>query len=133
MGRITVSVKVGNLLEPSANIAIQALVDTGSAYMVLPTAWRQRLGNLDSIREVQVQLGDQTQRTADVCGPVKIELEGFPPVYGEVLFIEMISYEGNYEPLLGYIPLEQAQAAVDMLGHRLMPVKMVDLKSIILT
>lgn len=26
-------------------------------------------------------------------------------------------------PLLGYVILEQAQAAVDMLGHRLVPVR----------
>lgn len=34
----------------------------------------------------------------------------------------------EYEPLLGYIILEQAQAAVDMLGHRLVPVKYIDMK-----
>ena len=36
--------------------------------------------------------------------------------------------EGEYEPLLGYVILEQAQAAVDMLGHRLVPVKYIDMK-----
>ena len=46
----------------------------------------------------------------------------------EVLFIEMQPEEGSYEPLIGYIPLEQAQAAVDMLGHRLIKVSLVDLK-----
>jgi len=35
---------------------------------------------------------------------------------------------GEYEPLIGYVILEQAQAAVDMLGHRLVPVKRMDLK-----
>jgi hypothetical protein len=35
---------------------------------------------------------------------------------------------GEYEPLVGYIALEQAGAAVDMLGHRLVHVKRVDLK-----
>ncbi len=34
----------------------------------------------------------------------------------------------NYEPLLGNVILEQAQAAVDMLGHRLVPVKYIDMK-----
>ena len=37
--------------------------------------------------------------------------------------------EGEYEPLLGYVILEQAQAAVDMLGYRLVPVKYIDMKS----
>ena len=36
--------------------------------------------------------------------------------------------DGEYEPLLGYIILEQAQAAVDMLSHRLGPVKYIDCK-----
>jgi len=33
-----------------------------------------------------------------------------------------------YEPLAGYIALEQSMAAVDMVGHRLVPVKHMDLK-----
>ena len=36
--------------------------------------------------------------------------------------------EGTYEPLIGYIVLEQSQAAVDMLGHRLIHIKRMDLK-----
>ena len=48
----------------------------------------------------------------------------------EVVFVDMGSEdEGEYEPLLGYVILEQAQAAVDMLGHRLVPVKYIDMKS----
>ena len=35
---------------------------------------------------------------------------------------------GEYEPLIGYVILEQSQIAVDMLGHRLIPVKRMDLK-----
>ena len=47
---------------------------------------------------------------------------------GEVLFLDMEPEDGVYEPLVGYIVLEQAQAAVDMLGHRLIHVKKSDLK-----
>ena len=36
--------------------------------------------------------------------------------------------ESRYEPLIGYIPLEQAQAVVDMAGHRLAKFGRVDLK-----
>jgi hypothetical protein len=36
--------------------------------------------------------------------------------------------DGRYEPLIGYLPLEHSQAAVDMLGHRLVYVKRMDLK-----
>ena len=35
---------------------------------------------------------------------------------------------GIYEPLLGYIILEQSQIAADLLGHRLVYVKKTDLK-----
>ena len=61
-------------------------------------------------------------------GPVRIQIEGFPMVFGEVLFVDMHPSDGIYEPLLGYIPLEQSQAAVDMLGHRLIHAKRMDLK-----
>jgi hypothetical protein len=45
-----------------------------------------------------------------------------------VLFIDLNPEDGIYEPLLGYIVLEQSQAGVDMLGHRLVPIKHMDLK-----
>ena len=40
----------------------------------------------------------------------------------------MIPSEGEYEPLLGSVALEQCGAAVDMLGHRLVPVRYMDAK-----
>lgn len=36
--------------------------------------------------------------------------------------------DGMYDPLVGYLVLEQSQAAVDMLGHRLVRVDKLDLK-----
>ena len=62
---------------------------------------------------------------------MEIRIDGFRPVSNEVVFVDMGSEdEGEYEPLLGYVILEQAQAAVDMLGHRLVPVKYIDMKSV---
>jgi hypothetical protein len=49
-------------------------------------------------------------------------------IYNEVLFVPMEPENGIYEPLIGYIPLEQSQAGVDMVGHRLVHVKRMDLK-----
>ena len=60
--------------------------------------------------------------------PVKIQLEGFEPVYSEVIFIDMQPADGIYGPLVGYLVLEQSQAAIDMVGHRLIHVKHLDLK-----
>jgi hypothetical protein len=56
-------------------------------------------------------------------------LEGFRQIFNEVAFVEMKPANGEYEPLIGYIVLEQSLAAVDMLGHRLVPIKHMDLKS----
>lgn len=36
--------------------------------------------------------------------------------------------EEDFEPLLGYVILGQAQAAVDMVRHRLVPVPYIDMK-----
>lgn len=66
--------------------------------------------------------------SAEICGPVEIRIEGFDPIFSEVLFLDMNPDEGEYEPLTGYIILEQSQAAVDVLGHRLLHAKKVDLK-----
>ena len=128
MGRISSHVRIRSLFSEADVIACDALVDTGAAYLVLPAAWKDRLGKLRTVRHVECETATQASVTAEVCGPVEITLEGFEPVYGEVLFLDMTPADGLYEPLIGYIVLEQAQAAVDMLGHRLVHVRKVDLK-----
>jgi len=128
MGRIISSVQIENLGDPQARIRCDALVDTGTSYMVLPSAWRDRLGDLEEIALVQLETSTQETVQGMICGPVRIKIEGFRPIYNEVLFLDMKPENGNYEPLIGYVILEQSQAAVDMLGHRLVPVKRMDLK-----
>lgn len=64
-------------------------------------------------------------------GPVRIQIEGFRPIFNEGVFVDMKPENGNFEPLIGYIVLEQSQASVDMPGHRLVPGKHIDLKSIV--
>jgi predicted aspartyl protease len=46
MGRIITRVRIKNLLEEQAIISCDALVDTGAAYLVLPKAWKDRLGKI---------------------------------------------------------------------------------------
>ena len=128
MGRIVTHVKIRNLLDQDKAIACDALVDTGAAHMVLPKAWKDRLGNLTTVREIECETATQHLVTAEVCGPVEIRLEGFDPIYSEVALLDMEPADGVYEPLVGYIVLEQSQAAVDMLGHRLVHAKKTDLK-----
>ena len=128
MGRIVASVKVDNIADPAMSMRFDALVDTGAAFLVLPSAWKSRLGELDVIQTLDLETATQELVQGEICGPVRIQIEGFRPIYNEVLFLDMNPEDGIYEPLIGYIVLEQSQAAVDMLGHRLVPVKHMDLK-----
>jgi len=96
--------------------------------MVLPSAWRERLGELDEVATVTLETATQATVEGKICGPVRIQVEGFRPIYNEVLFIDMTPEDGEYEPLVGYIVLEQCEAAVDMLGHRLIDAERMDLK-----
>lgn len=128
MGRIVSSVRIENVSDPSQSLRCDALIDTGASFMVLPSAWKERLGDLAVVEQIDFETATQEIVTGEICGPVKIQVEGFRPIFNEVLFIEMNPDDGIYEPLIGYIVLEQSQAGVDMLGHRLVPIKHMDLK-----
>ena len=55
VGRIVTSVTIENLVDPVRRIRCDALVDTGASHMVLPTAWRERLGELREIRTIELE------------------------------------------------------------------------------
>ncbi|NUM56460.1 MAG: hypothetical protein HUU46_22720 [Candidatus Hydrogenedentes bacterium] len=61
----------------------------GAAFMTLPLAWKDPLGATDGGTKVEIETAAQETVEADVFGPVKIQLEGFRPIYNEVLFLEM--------------------------------------------
>jgi len=129
MGRIVTQVKLTNFSDPKKDLAVSALVDTDAAYITLPNAWRKNLGDGEELGEIEVEMADRSTRKGFVCGPVRARIGEFRSIMAEVLFLDMEPDEdGEYEPLIGYIALEQAGAAVDMLGHRLVHVKRVDLK-----
>lgn len=128
MGRIIAQVRITNALDTAHEIHCDALVDTGAAPLVLPKAWRDQLGTLGSSQIREFELADQKTISGEIAGPVRIQVEGFRPVYNEVVFLDMEPVEGRYEPLLGYLILEQSSIAVDVVGHRLVPVKYMDLK-----
>ena len=128
VGRIVASVTIENASDLSKTLRCEALVDTGASLMVLPMAWKERLGNLEFSTEIEVETASQEIFAAEVCGPVRIQIAGFRPILNEVAFVEMNPADGEYEPLIGYIVLEQSLASVDMIGHRLVPIKHLDLK-----
>jgi predicted aspartyl protease len=128
LGRIVASVTIENASDLSKALRCDALVDTGASLMVLPRAWKDRLGSLEFSTEIEVETATQETVTAEVCGPVRIQIEGFRPIHSEVVFVEMKRKYGGIEPLLGHIVLTQSQAGVDILGLRLVPVRHMDLK-----
>ena len=130
MGRIMTSVTITNALDREKSFRCDAFVDTGAALMTLPKVWQDRLGDLELVQEVDAQLATQEIVRAEIRGPVQITIEGFRPIYTEVMFLEMQPHEGQYDPLVGYLVLEQSQVAVDLVRHQLLPAGAVDLKSI---
>lgn len=128
MGRVIAQLVIANALDAEKKIETQGLVDTGATYLTLPAAWRERLGEFPKEETIEIELADPSTQEAVLCGPVKISIDGFSPIYSEVLFVPMAEGDGHYEPLLGYIPLETSRLAVDMLGHRLVALKYADLK-----
>ena len=129
MGRIVVQTKITNLFDEEKFIRCGMLVDTGAGALILPSAWKERLGEFKRSESVELLLASREVVRGEACWPVEIRIEGFRPVSNEVIFVDMGRAEDDdYEPLLGYVILEQAQAAVDMLGHRLVPVRYIDMK-----
>jgi predicted aspartyl protease len=128
MGRIVASVQIDNVGDHSKSLRCDALVDTGASHMLLPTKWKARLGRLESIRTIQLETATDEILTGEVSGPVRIQIEGFRPIFNEVAFVDMKPADGDYEALIGYIVLEQSQAAADMQGHSFVPINHLDLK-----
>ena len=96
--------------------------------MILPSAWRDRLGDLEEVATIMLETATQDRAEGTVCGPVRIQIEGFRQIFNEILFVDMTPDNRAYNPLIGYVVLEQSQATVDMLGHRLVHMKRMDLK-----
>ena len=129
MGRIIAQATVTNRLDEDKSIQCGMPVDTGAGPLILPASWKERLGQFLRTEPVELLLANQEVVRGEVCAPVEIKIEGFRPVWNEVVFLDASSNgDDEVEPMLGYVILEQAQAAVDMLGHRLVPVPYIDMK-----
>ena len=124
MGKIIEDVTVSNISDNASKITFDALVDTGATFLTLPAAWKTKLGELEMLEEVELETATGKIIEGEICGPVRIKIGEFRQIIGEVLFVEMESdADGNYEPLIGYLPLEAIPVGVDMLNHRLFKVK----------
>lgn len=113
MGNFTVSIQV-QAKEDGLSEQLEALVDTGATYTVLPKAVVERLG-LVSQESREFVLADG-RRTSLEVGEALITLEGRSHhsvcIFGE---------EGS-EPLLGAVTLEEFGLGIDPVNQKLMPV-----------
>ena len=92
LGRIVASVTIENATDLSKTLRCEALVDTGASLMVLPRAWKDRLGNFESSTEIEVETATQEAITAEVCGPVRIQIEGFRHIFNEVRVTSILMF-----------------------------------------
>lgn len=128
MGRIVAQTTITNFGDETKSIRCGMAVDTGAGALILPASWKARLGEFRRSQPVELLLANQEVVRGEACWPVEIKIDGFRPVSNEVVFLDGLHDEEGFEPLLGYIILEQALAAVDMPGHRLVPVPYIDMK-----
>ena len=129
MGEVYVDLTVENRLEPGISVSCRAMVDTGAFGLILPNAWKARLGHLPGLTTVDLEMADQRVATAEIRGPVRVQLDGFRRVNSEVILVDMAPRgDGSYEPLIGYTVLELANVVIDMRRHCLVAKKYYELK-----
>lgn len=81
--RIFCQVAIENITNGHERLELSALVDTGASLLTLPKAWKEKLGDLQTIGDVELETAAQTTISGEICGPVKIQIEGFRPVFGK--------------------------------------------------
>src|SRR5213593_71359 len=99
VGNVFVNVTVTNSIEPTHQMAFEALVDTGAFALMLPKAWKERLAPFQQCVEVEVETADQRVVVGEACSTVWIQIAGFRPIPDEVVFMDMKpGPRGAYEP-----------------------------------
>ncbi len=89
MGRIVVPTRVTNLFDEDKSIECGMFVDTGAGALILPAAWKERLGRFKRSEAVELQMANREVVRSEACWPVEVKIEGFRPVSNEVIFVDM--------------------------------------------
>ena len=113
MGTFTVSFQIGDLARQQF-VNVEALVDTGSTYTVLPKEMVDQLG-IEQEGQRRFELGDD-RIVAYPIGYARMRLGG-----DETIVLVVFGPEGT-DPLLGATALEHLSLAVDPIHQRLVPV-----------
>jgi clan AA aspartic protease len=113
MGTFKVRMEIGDATGDSWE-TLEALVDTGATYTMLPAPLLRRLGVNPYTRDV-FTLADGRQVAHDIG-------HGWIRVDGRTVITLVVFGEAAAEPLLGAYALEGLRLAPDPVGRRLVPV-----------
>ena len=119
MVQLEITVELGNQ-EREAFESLDVLVDIGATFTKAPAAMLERLG-VAVERTAESELANGGTITRDI-GIAAIRLQGQE-------FLTPVIFGGPEErPLLGVIALEHALLAVDPVGSRLVPTRLLELQ-----
>ena len=113
MGTFRVRIEVGDAAGERWE-TLEALVDTGATYTMLPAPLLRKLGVNPYTRDI-FTLADGRQAEHDIG-------HGWIRVDGRTVITLVVFGEAAAEPLLGAYALEGLRLAPDPVGRRLMPV-----------
>ena len=113
MGTFSVEIQIGNQ-ETGEFLQLEALVDTGSTYTLLPSEMLKCLG-IKIVDQRDFELADQRSVRYDV-GEARLRLNG-----NELTVLVVYAPEGT-SPLLGATALELFGLAAEPVNQRLIPV-----------
>ena len=94
---------------------VEAMVDTGSSYTLLPSAMLREMG-ISPTRKAAFELGDGRVVEMDVG-------EARAYINGENAVTPVVFGDDNAAPLIGAVTLEELLLAVDPSGQRLVPTR----------
>ncbi|MDP3063307.1 MAG: retroviral-like aspartic protease family protein [Chloroflexota bacterium] len=114
MGTFSVSVQVGSVAGPTYQ-TVEALVDTGATYAVLPSNTLHSLG-IQPVERFPFELADDRVVEYEV-GHARVRLDGRERIVLVVFGPESAT------PLLGATTLELFGLGADPVGQRLVPVR----------
>ena len=121
MGVFTVPITVRNwqnrFLPPEKQgeeIQCEALVDSGSAELAIPTEMIERL-KLEELGSVRVYTADGAQHEYRVFGIIELEVQG------RQCQVRVIELPFEAEPLLGSVPLEEMDWHISCVDKKLVP------------
>jgi clan AA aspartic protease len=114
MGKVIEKVKLQNLLDPSKEVEVNAVVDTGATMLALPLDVIEQLG-LQKFKEVNVRYADHRTGKKDVYRIVTVEIQGRAGDF------DVIGEERGSQPLIGQTVLEELDLVVNPKTQSLIP------------